>query len=332
MNYFDCNEIIEKQIVVSDFLEKIDNNDFVKEILDGLQCKQKYIPSKFFYDNEGSKLFDDITTLEEYYPAHVEKSILKKIASNINGNLNNKDIIELGNGDGSKMKILINAVPKEFLNSIQYLPVDYCRSFVEKTSKIFSDAFPELEINGIVADFLSQVKMIPRRSSRVFCFFGSTLGNLTTDKAWEFITQIRESMQEGDEFLIGIDMVKDKAVLERAYNDSKNVTDAFNKNILKVSNNIAGTNFNIGDFEHIAFFNEDELRIEMHLKALKDLKISSPHIQDVITINKDETIHTENSHKYTPAFLNEIAEICNFKIMDIYTDDNKWFSVVHFYV
>jgi len=324
------NKIKNKKVVFSDFLQKIDDIDFVKEIIDGLSSKQKYIPSKFFYDTRGSGLFDEITKLDEYYPTRTEKSILKTIASHIVLKIKDKDIVELGSGDGSKMQILINAVPRDFLENIQYFPVDYSMESIEKTSEKLSDDFPELKIHGVIADFLSQIDMIPRRSTRLFCFFGSTLGNLTTVMAWEFIKDIRASMQKNDEFLLGIDMVKEKKVMEKAYNDSRHITSAFNKNILNVSNEIAGTNFNTDNFEHLAFFNESESRIEMHLKAKKKLRISSIYLSNDITIEKGETIHTENSHKYTPEFINNLAEICNFKVLDVYTDKNKWFSVVHF--
>ncbi len=324
------NEIKNKNVFFSDFLQKIDNNDFVKEIIDGLSSKQKYIPSKFFYDKKGSGIFDKITKLDEYYPTRTEKSILKKIAPKIANNLIDKDIIELGNGDGSKMHILLSAVSKDILKTILYIPVDYSQASIKKTTDIFTDDFPEIKIHGIVADFLSQLEMIPRRSSRLFCFFGSTLGNLTSEQAGEFLKNIRACMQKGDKFLLGIDMVKDKAILERAYNDSQQVTSDFNKNILRVANKIAKTNFNINDFEHLAFFNEDESRIEMHLKASKQIKITSPHISGNIIINKGETIHTENSHKYTTEYIKNLAESCNFTVLEVYTDENKWFSVVHY--
>ncbi len=326
------NELKNKNVFFSDFLQKIDNNNFVKEIIDGLSSKQKYIPSKFFYDTRGAGLFDEITKLDEYYPTRTEKSILKNIAPQIAGNLTDKDIVELGNGDGSKMLILLKVVPKDTLKTILYLPIDYSQAYIEKTTDIFTNDFPYLKIHGIIADFLSQIDMIPRRSTRLLCFFGSTLGNLSSEQAEKFIISIRACMKKGDEFLLGIDMVKDKVVLERAYNDSKQVTSEFNKNILRVANKIAGTNFNINDFEHLAFFNKDESRIEMHLKANKELKITSPHFSGNIIINKGETIHTENSHKYTTEYIKNLAESCNFTVLDVYTDENKWFSVVHFAV
>ncbi len=321
-----------KKVIFSNFLQKIDNNDFVKEIIDGLSSKQKYIPSKFFYDKKGSGLFDEITKLDEYYPTRTEKSILKNIAPQIAGNLINKDIVELGNGDGSKMHILLSAAREDVLKSILYLPVDYSQAYIKKTTGVFENDFPEIKIHGIVADFLSQIDMIPRRSTRLYCFFGSTLGNFTSEQAEKFIKNIRACMQKGDEFLLGIDMVKDKSILERTYNDSQQVTSEFNKNILRVANKIAETNFNINDFEHLAYFNEAESRIEMHLKANKELKITSPHISGNIIINKGETIHTENSHKYSTGYIKNLAESCNFKILDVYTDEKKWFSVVHFAV
>jgi L-histidine N-alpha-methyltransferase len=157
---------------------------------------------------------------------------------------------------------------------------------------------------------------------------GSTLGNLNQADALKFLGNVRASMQNGDEFLLGVDMVKNSDVLNRAYNDEKGVTAAFNLNILNVSNQIAKTNFNIDDFEHLAFFNEDESRIEMHLKALYDVEINSPYLPNSLTIKKGDTIHTENSNKYTLESIEHLLNTSNLSIKEVFTDRNNWFSVL----
>jgi len=138
-------------------------------------------------------------------------------------------------------------------------------------------------------------------------------------------------MNPGDQLLIGLDMVKDIRILENAYNDKQGITAAFNKNILNVVNHYAKTNFDPGQFEHFSFYNIAEARIEMHLRALADIEISSPFWNSKIFIKNGETIHSENSHKYDPGHINQLAEITGLKIKDIYTDMNQWFSLVHFH-
>ena len=317
------------KIQLVNYLERLGKTDFVQEIISGLQSNPKRIPSKFFYDAKGSLLFEEITRLDEYYPTRTERSILKDIVSKIFKGLEDTDIIELGSGDGSKMLILLNEMPEGNQQSITYIPVDFSQSAVEKSIRFLSSAFPSLNFLGITADFLSQVHLIPRNRRRLFCFLGSTLGNLNPDEAHKFLSNVRKAMDDGDELLLGVDMVKDEDVLNKAYNDSKGITAAFNLNILNVSNQVAGTNFNPDDFEHIAFFNAEYSRIEMHLKAVHDIQIKSPSLINPIHILRDNTIHTENSYKQTLSSIEKLLNGCNLKIKEVYSDSRGWFSVLH---
>ncbi|MFW6121563.1 MAG: L-histidine N(alpha)-methyltransferase, partial [Petrotogales bacterium] len=163
---------------------------------------------------------------------------------------------------------------------------------------------------------------------KVFCFLGSTIGNLSMKKAQQFLVQLSEIMHSGDLLLLGFDMVKNKDILEKAYNDSKNVTERFNKNILNVVNSHIGTNFDPDNFEHVAFYNERFSRIEMHLKAIKDIEISCPSLPSNIYIEKGDTIHTENSYKFTDENVKSLAFGAGLEIQNIFTDRNKWFSLV----
>ena len=317
------------KIELVNYLDRLGKTDLAQEIISGLQSNPKRIPSKFFYDAKGSLLFEEITRLDEYYPTRTEKSILKSIAPNIFKSLKDTDIVELGSGDGSKMLILLKEVLEDNQESITYIPVDFSQSAVEGSIRFLSSAFPSLNLLGITADFLSQVHLIPRNQKRLICFLGSTLGNLNPDEAHKFLSGVRKAMDDGDELLLGVDMVKNRNVLNRAYNDSKGVTAAFNLNILNVSNQIAKTNFNSNDFEHLALFNEEESRIEMHLEAIREVEIDSPYLLNSIVIQKGETIHTENSYKYTVESIKNLFQSTNFRIKEIYTDPNKWFSVIH---
>ncbi|MBN2110366.1 MAG: L-histidine N(alpha)-methyltransferase, partial [Methanosarcinaceae archaeon] len=190
--------------------------------------------------------------------------------------------------------------------------------------------YPEMGIHGINADFLEHIEIIPgnRNRKRFFCFFGSTIGNLTELKTMDFMRNLGKVMKKKDRLLLGLDMVKDIDIIERAYNDSQGITAEFNKNILKVANIHLGTDLYPDDFEHVAFFNKDYSRIEMHLVAKKDLEVTSPLLKESIIFKKGDTIHTEYSHKYTPAQISKMADAGGLSVANIFTDDRKWFSLV----
>ncbi|MEJ2056117.1 MAG: L-histidine N(alpha)-methyltransferase, partial [Calditrichaceae bacterium] len=214
------------------------------------------------------------------------------------------------------------------LDSIRYIPVDFSQPAMEESAMLLMDKYPGINIYGMVADFTSQLELIPDNEKRFICFLGSTLGNLNKTETQRFLTNIRLSMQPDDTFILGIDMVKSKEILEKAYNDNQRITEKFNRNILNVVNDLTSTNFKPGEFEHAAFFNEKESRIEMHLKAMNDMKISSALFPDTIKIKKGEMIHTENSQKYSSEMLRDLLFTTGFKIDRTYTDANKWFSLL----
>ncbi|MFW6129386.1 MAG: L-histidine N(alpha)-methyltransferase [Candidatus Aminicenantaceae bacterium] len=321
---------IKTPINVINFLPQIGNEILRKEIIAGLTSTQKSISSKFFYDSVGSKLFEEITQLEEYYLTRTEKTILKELAHKIGDELKDFDIIELGSGDCSKISILFDAMPLKCIESVRYIPVDVSQSAIKESAAILFNNFSGLEIQGVVADFTKQLNLLPRGEKRLFCFFGSTIGNLKKEQSIQFIDNLSGLMRSSDVLLIGFDMVKNKDILEKAYNDSKNVTAEFNRNILNVVNRFIDTNFNPQDFEHVAFYNQEHSRIEMHLRALKNLEISSPYIDHKIILKQGETIHTENSYKFSDEAINEFALSSGLEIKNRFTDKNKWFSVIQF--
>ena len=299
-----------------------------KNIIEGLSNSSKKISCVYFYDDKGSKLFEEITKLPEYYLTRTEIPLLKKAALSISDKLRNIDIIEFGSGDCTKISILLENVPKEFIDTICYVPFDVSYAAVEKSSNILSDKFPEVKIHGIVADFNSRLKVFPKNTKKAFCFLGSTIGNFSLEEAQEFLVKLSKIMHSGDLLLLGFDMVKNKEILEKAYNDIQNITEKFNKNILNVVNNLIGSDFKPDNFEHIAFYNEQFSRIEMHLKAVKDIEIQSTISPINFFIKKGETIHTENSYKFTDEDILSLASGAELEIQKIFTDENKWFSLV----
>ena len=223
---------------------------------------------------------------------------------------------------------MLDAIPEEFRDTVCYVPVDVSIAAVEKSSNILSNKYPGIRIHGIVADFNTQLDIIPKGTKKVFCFLGSTIGNFSMEEALKFLVDLSKIMQSGDLLLLGFDMVKNKEILDRAYNDSKNITEKFNKNILNVVNNLIGTDFNPDTFEHVAFYNEEFARIEMHLRAMKDIEISCAGLPANIKIKKGEMIHTENSYKFTDENIESLASGAGLEIQNIFTDKNKWFSLV----
>jgi L-histidine N-alpha-methyltransferase len=288
------------------------------------------ISSIYFYDAKGSKLFEEITRLSEYYLTQTEIDLLKKAAPHICKNLQNVDIVEFGSGDGTKISILLKHLKEEYRETIGYIPFDVSVDAVKQSADTLRSKFPELRIHGIVADFNTQLDVIPKNRKKLFCFLGSTIGNLSLDEAKMFLIDLQRIMQSNDLLLIGFDMVKNRDILENAYNDHQKITEQFNKNILNVINNLVDTDFNPDTFEHVAFYNEKNSRIEMHLKATQDLKIVSHIIPTEIFIKKGETIHTENSYKFTENDIKLLAKQAELTIQTIFSDDNNWFSLVLF--
>ena len=328
MAYLATKIVDAKQITITNHITKSEINNIRKEIIDGLISKQKYISSKFFYDEKGSKLFEDITQLPEYYPTRTEKSILTRIAPELMSNLKETDIIELGSGDCSKISILLDSIPPENIKNINYIPVDISQSALQDSAQNLIKTFPDLSIKGLVADFINQLDLIPANNKRMYFFLGSTLGNFTETVANQFLQNLSSNMNSGDSFLLGIDLLKSVHILNEAYNDNQGITSEFNKNILNVVNDVIDSDFNINDFEHKAFFNEQKSRIEMHLIAKKDIIIGTPYSN--IFFKKGENIHTENSYKYSFHRIKRIEQTTDLKINQIYTDKNNWFAVILF--
>lgn len=330
MNYFKPEVVDLEQITITNHLKDLGINNIRKEIIEGLFSTQKYISSKFFYDEKGSKLFEDITQLPEYYPTRTEKSILKRIAPNLMSNIKNIDIIELGSGDCSKINILFSSIEEKNLENINYIPVDVSQSAIHDSAQQLIEKYPELSISGLVADFTSQLELIPLNNERMFCFLGSTLGNFTEENATNFLINLSSIMEIGDTFLLGIDLVKPINTLHAAYNDSQGITANFNINILNVVNDIIESDFNTDDFEHKSFFNKEKSRIEMHLIAKKAISIQTPYSNSNIVISKGENIHTENSYKFSMEQIQSFGTITNLTVKNIYTDPNNWFALVLF--
>ena len=313
---------------VLNFLDGEYQHHFAKDARDGLLASQKCIPSKYFYDARGSKLFEDICGLPEYYLTGTEMSILRDIAPGLMETFAHKDIVELGSGSNRKIRILLDAAGDYNRYTLRYVPVDISHEAIVGAARGLVEIWPRLDVLGIVADFARQLDVIPTERPIMYCFLGSTIGNLSDHESVSFLRTMSDSMRPGDSLLIGFDMAKPRKIVEAAYNDSQGITSEFNKNALNVINGALGADFDPSYFEHLAFFNEEHSRIEMHLKANRDFSVKLKSIGIEVEFKDGETIHTENSTKYTTASIERMASQVGLAIENWYSDHDGWFSIV----
>ncbi len=303
-------------------------NDIARDAQQGLTALQKYIPCKYFYDAHGSKLFEYICRLPEYYPTRTELSILREIAPELMGTFAHKDLVELGSGASLKIRVLLNAAGESNRTTLRYIPVDISVSAVIEASKNLLEKYPELQVLGVVADFTCQLDLLPTERPLMFCFLGSTIGNMGGDESMSFLQTVSKNMRLDDRLLVGFDMVKSRETMEAAYNDSKGVTAEFNKNVLNVLNSELKANFDLSHFDHLAFFNEAESRIEMYLRANRDVLVKLESLDMEVEFKKGETIHTENSKKFTRKSIEDMVKPAGLSIQNWYSDPDGWFSLV----
>ena len=296
-----------------------------KEIIENLVAPfQKKIDSKHLYDETGSKLFEKITKLDDYYPTRSELEILDK-KKYFRENLPERaSVIEFGSGSNKKVKKLLEALnnPKE------YIPIDISYEFLKANAQDFAKNFPKIIVKAICADFnqTKRLQAIVKHKSKNLGFFpGSTIGNFIPSEAQKLLKKFAKILGKDNYLVIGVDIRKNKKIMEKAYNDSKGVTAEFNKNILKGINKRTGAKFKTEYFEHFAYFNDKKKRIEMHLVSKKDQIVNISN--KTIKFDKGETIHTENSYKYSIDEFRELSISSGYKVINFVTDKNRYFSV-----
>ena len=298
--------------------------NFLDEVSLGLKKRNKKLSSKWFYDFHGSKLFEKITKLEEYYPTRTERKILRDNKIEIAKKINKKAvIIEPGAGDIKKISIFLGSLDKPK----KYIPLDISKDYIDRVSQNFKKKYPNIAITPIGYDFSSD-KELPFKinsSENIVIFFpGSTIGNFEKKEAIQFLKMLKVKFK-AKKIIIGIDLVKDIKTLISAYDDKKGITARFNKNILKRINTELGGDINIDLYKHLAIYNKSKDRIEMRLKSKKThyIKIQGSRY----LIKKDEEIHTENSHKYTLKSFSNLVVKAGWTIDTTWLDDKKLFSV-----
>jgi dimethylhistidine N-methyltransferase len=297
--------------------------NFRKDVLEGLARPQKALPPKYFYDAAGSKLFERICRLREYYPTRTELGITQRYLKDIARFAGKRcALLEYGSGESLKTRLLIRA-----LQPSAYMPVDISTDALRGAVRRLAREFPKLGIVAITADF-SHPLTVPayRGDARLVVYFpGSTIGNLRRDEAQAFLKMTRGQVGPRGAMLVGVDLKKDANVLHAAYNDAKGVTAAFNLNLLARINRELGGDFDVRRFGHYAFYNPMAGRIEMHLVAREAHAVNIGNYR--FSFHRGESIHTENSYKYSVQEFETLAANAGFKPAKLWTDARRWFGV-----
>jgi dimethylhistidine N-methyltransferase len=297
-----------------------------EELLAGLLSRPRSINPKFLYDERGSELFSRICELEEYYPTRTEVEILDRQSADIARVVGaGCELVEPGAGNCEKVRYLLHD-----LQPSAYLPLDISGDFLLEAAERLRESFPQLDVQPVVADFNETFDLPGTGERRVVFYPGSTIGNFEPDGAGVFLRRAADLVGPGGGLLVGVDLHKDSAILNAAYNDSEGVTAAFNRNILLHANALLDADFDPGQFEHVAFYNEDKQRIEIYLESRADQQVRCDGA--LLEFQAGERIHTEYSHKYTVEGFARMAAEAGFTPRACWIDDDELFSVQYFEV
>lgn len=302
------------------------------EVYEGLTSSPKWLSPHLFYDAAGSELFERITTLREYYPTRVERELFEMHADEmVSAAGQGLTLVELGAGTAKKTQIVLAALLRQQLSATFY-PVDVSRTALEIARKDLAAKFPALTVRPLVGDYSEGVPQLAGINGRkLVLYIGSSIGNFEPGEASAVLLRIRKDMREGDAMLIGVDTApgESKSVRDvvQAYNDTPGVTEEFNKNVLYRINRELGGDFAVETFDHVALWNTEQSRIEMHLESRKDQSVYIRDLELTLHFRRGERIHTENSYKYTEAKLRELFKASGFKLERSWYDAKRWFGV-----
>jgi L-histidine N-alpha-methyltransferase len=301
-------------------------------VYEGLMSRPKWLPSWLFYDAAGSRLFDQITGIPEYYVTRTERAILAKHASEIISKAAGQSIlriVELGAGSADKTRILLTAAADR-QDTVFYEPVDVSATALVEAQLRIEDELPGVIVCPRVQDYTQDLELdstLPNER-RLLLYIGSSIGNFEPGESLMLLERVRAAMDPGDCFLLGVDLVKDEAVLQAAYDDAGGVTAAFNRNLLTRLNRELDADFSLASFGHRAVWNPAESRMEMHLVSAKNQEVWLPGIELRVNFEVGESIHTENSYKYRRGDAEALLSKAGFAPQETWTDERGWFAVV----
>jgi L-histidine N-alpha-methyltransferase len=298
-----------------------------EDVRKGLSASLKQLPPKYFYDERGSRLFELITKLPEYYPSRAEQAILDGLGEEIVAAVEPEELVELGPGSARKTHALIDPIVSAG-GAVTYVPVDVSASAVREAVSRLAGTYDSLDVHGVVADFEEDLQRLEHNGRRrLIAFLGGTIGNLDRGERRRFLKRMRGLLDIEDRLLIGTDLVKDTATLEAAYNDSAGVTAEFNRNVLHVINARLGGNFKPARFRHVAFYDRTEKRIEMRLRAREAHDVNIRALDMRVHLERNEDIRTEISCKFTHAGLKRELAASGLALESWYTDEQRLFAL-----
>jgi len=299
-----------------------------EDVARGFQGSPKRLPPKYFYDDHGSRLFDRICDTPEYYPMRTEARLLAESARAVMASVQPDCILEMGSGTSRKTEHLLQAAEQANAQPV-YWPFDVCDSIMTSAAERLCGRFPWLTIHALVGDYGAGLDHLPRPPGRcLYLFLGGSLGNFEPEESARVLSEIASHMGPDDRLLLGVDRVKDRSVLEAAYDDAAGVTAAFNRNVLNVLNHEVDADFEPEAFAHEAFFNEAQSRIEMHLVSRRDQRVQVGALERVYDFPEGERLHTEISRKFTPASIADELARAGLVMDEHYQPEDGAFSLV----
>ncbi|MBH8561588.1 L-histidine N(alpha)-methyltransferase [Nostoc sp. CENA67] len=304
------------------------NNDG-GDVIQGLTKTPKSLPPKYFYDDRGSQLFEEICQLSEYYPTRTEAWILSQYANEIAQLTGSCELVELGSGSSTKTRLLLDAYQQN-TDDCRYLPIDISGGILKSSVLQLQQQYPDFSIQGLLGTYEQALEHLRSNSlrSRLIFFLGSSIGNFTPQECDNFLGQIAHALKPGDYFLLGIDLQKPKEILEPAYNDSQGVTAAFNLNMLSHLNWRFQGNFNPNFFTHQAIYNQADAQIEMYLHCQENHLVSLDILNFKVSFQAGESILTEISRKFDLAIMQKQLAAQGLKTLQTWTDPRHWFGLI----
>ncbi len=299
-----------------------------QDVITGLVEGPRSLPPKYFYDDEGSRLFDEICKTQDYYPTRTESALLNKHAAEIIALVKPEICTELGAGTSTKTEILLSKLCVNAETFI-YQNIDVCEEVLIETADRLLKKYNNLHIESVVGEYIPAIQIAPKHpGTTLYVFIGSSIGNFSEQESVELLSEVANIMDSEDYFLIGLDRVKDQAVLERAYNDCDGVTAKFNLNVLNVLNDKLSANFRLEKFSHRALYNEQQQQIEMYLISDCDQEIDFPTLGKKISLEEGEKILTEVSRKYTRSSINRLLKKSGLQEAVHFEPVNEYFSLL----
>ena len=299
------------------------------DVVHGLSRSPKTVPPKYFYDDRGSQLFEQICDLPEYYLTRTETAILQQYAGAIAQHTGACELVELGSGSSTKTRLLLEAYQAQNY-PLCYRPIDVSAGILESSAQSLLQTYDQLKIHALVGTYDQALQTLSAAylPQRMICFLGSSLGNLSPEECDRFFDQVRLALRSGGYFLLGVDLHKSTDQLEAAYNDSQGITAAFNLNLLQHLNQRFNGNFDLAQFEHFAFYNTKLHQIEMHLRSLKSQIIHLQTLNLTVEMAAGETIRSEISRKFDGATLRSQLDSKGLRPLKVWMDANEWFGLL----